>query len=86
MECRSMLWPVTDKIIRVNCKAVFLCYQKASQSARVIYGVVSNEGQAKEMIAQGRGGKLVAACSNAAYLPAGLSFLVAPSWLTLSRL
>ncbi|CAF3072442.1 unnamed protein product [Rotaria sp. Silwood2] len=42
-----------DKIFAINMRGVFLCYKEA----------------AKIMITQGRGGKIIGACSNAGYKP-----------------
>ncbi|RSL39988.1 hypothetical protein CEP53_013669 [Fusarium sp. AF-6] len=42
-----------DKVQKVNVKGVFLCYKHA----------------AKQMIAQGRGGKIIGACSISGYRP-----------------
>lgn len=42
-----------DQILAVNLRGVFLCYKEA----------------AKVMIKQGRGGKLIGACSTAGYKP-----------------
>ncbi|CAF4937045.1 unnamed protein product [Rotaria sp. Silwood1] len=42
-----------EKVFAINMRGVFLCYKQA----------------AKIMIKQGRGGKIIGACSNAAYKP-----------------
>lgn len=44
-----------DRVMSVNCRGVMLCYQVA----------------AKQMIKQGKGGKLIAACSISGYRPSG---------------
>jgi len=52
-----------DKVMAVNVRGVFLCYQAA----------------AKQMIKQGKGGKIVGACSVGAYKPSGKTFVYAVS-------
>lgn len=54
-----------DKTLAINLRGVFLCYKEA----------------AKVMISQGKGGKLIAACSIAGYKPfAMVSHYCASKW------
>lgn len=61
----------TNERWKVNLKGVFLCYQKAGRvtAPRIVPDVPFDSIPAKQMIAQGKGGKLIAACSNSAYRP-----------------
>jgi meso-butanediol dehydrogenase/(S,S)-butanediol dehydrogenase/diacetyl reductase len=58
LDCTSLLELTVDqwdRVMGINIRGVFLCYSEA----------------AKQMIKQGKGGKLIAACSISGYRPSG---------------
>lgn len=58
LDCTSLLDQTVDRwdrVMAINIRGVFLCYQIA----------------AKQMVKQGTGGKLIAACSISGYRPSG---------------
>ncbi|OAP55615.1 hypothetical protein AYL99_09766 [Fonsecaea erecta] len=62
-----------DRIMAINVRGVYLCYREAGKrhsSSEALFRVASiSQYPAKQMIKQGKGGKMVAACSTAGYRP-----------------